>query len=218
MSEEYNVQAIIDDLKTKEEMDPNKHDGCYELMRKTIEAYAKMDDLSVLDFNDLNLVYLTTVGTFRQGLSAKIKLVKKSHLLIADKESLIMLWNNIWDKADQGGYGLDAAQHVLSCQMIESTVRVRIDSVLSVQQPREIIPKAATEASAKAISAPTTEHAEDQEENDPGRPVTTESPESVAVAIHRRYRHYHRIVVIRKSHFALLPPLSISGERPSSLL
>ena len=104
MSEEYNVQAIIDDLKTKEEMDPNKHDGCYELMRKTIEAYAKMDDLSVLDFNDLNLVYLTTVGTFRQGLSAKIKLVKKSHLLIADKESLIMLWNNIWDKADQGGY------------------------------------------------------------------------------------------------------------------
>lgn len=50
MSEEYNVQAIIDDLKTKEEMDPNKHDGSYELMRKTVEAYAKLNDLSVLDF------------------------------------------------------------------------------------------------------------------------------------------------------------------------
>ena len=37
--------------------------GCYELMRKTIEAYSKLKDFSVLDYKDLNLVYLTTVGT-----------------------------------------------------------------------------------------------------------------------------------------------------------
>ena len=104
MSEEYNVQAIIDDLKTKEEMDPNKHDGSYELMRKTVEAYAKLNDLSVLDFNDLNLVYLTTVGTFRQGVSAKKKLVNNSHLLTNDKEYLTTLWDNIWEKAGRGEY------------------------------------------------------------------------------------------------------------------
>ena len=45
MAEEYNVQEIVDALKEKTEMDPDKHDGCYELMRETIEAYSKLKDL-----------------------------------------------------------------------------------------------------------------------------------------------------------------------------
>ena len=36
MAEKYDVQAIIIDLKQKEEMDAEKHDGCYELMRSVI--------------------------------------------------------------------------------------------------------------------------------------------------------------------------------------
>ena len=71
MAEEYNVQDILTDLKAKEEMDPDKHDGCYELMRETIKAYAKLDDISTLDYKDLNLVYLTTVGTWKQGVESK---------------------------------------------------------------------------------------------------------------------------------------------------
>ena len=39
MPREYDVQAIMNALKEKEELDPDKHDGSYELMRKTIEAY-----------------------------------------------------------------------------------------------------------------------------------------------------------------------------------
>ena len=104
MADNYDIQGIINDLKEKEEMDPDKHDGCYELMRETIEAYSKLDDISVLDFSDLNLVYLTTVGTFRQGLDAKKKTVNESHLLPDDKEYLIMLWDEIWEKAGQGQY------------------------------------------------------------------------------------------------------------------
>lgn len=39
MAEEYNVQEIMNALRKKSEMDPDQHDGCYELMRETITAY-----------------------------------------------------------------------------------------------------------------------------------------------------------------------------------
>lgn len=38
MAEEFDVQAIMNVLREKEEMDPDQHDGSYELMRETIEA------------------------------------------------------------------------------------------------------------------------------------------------------------------------------------
>ena len=112
MAEEYNVQDILTDLKAKEEMDPDKHDGCYELMRETIKAYAKLDDISILDYKDLNLVYLTTVGTWKQGVESKKNTVNASHLLPNDKEHLAMLWDEIWEKAGRGeytNYEMDAA-------------------------------------------------------------------------------------------------------------
>lgn len=104
MAEEYDIQAIMNALKEKEEMDPDKYDGCYELMRETIEAYEKLPDLSSLNYKDMNLVYLTTVGTWKQGIEAKKKMVDESHLFPDDKEYLIMLWDEIWEKADKGEY------------------------------------------------------------------------------------------------------------------
>ena len=105
MAEIYDMQAIMNALKEKEEMDPDKHDGCYQLMRETIKSYAKLDSIESLDYKDLNLVYLTTVGTFRQGLDAKKQTVNESHLLQDDKKYLVMLWDEIWEKAGQGEYG-----------------------------------------------------------------------------------------------------------------
>ncbi len=104
MAEEYNVQAVMDALKDKSEMDPDQHDGCYELIRKTIEAYSRQKDTSVLDFKDLNLVYLTTVGTWKQGVESKKKTVEESHLLPEDKATLTMLWDETWEKAGRGEY------------------------------------------------------------------------------------------------------------------
>ena len=104
MADEYNVQAIMNALKGKTEMDPDQHDGCYELMRETISAYSKLKDFSVIDYKDLNLVYLTTVGTWKQGVEGKKKTVRESHLLLEDKEYLAKLWDDIWDKACRGEY------------------------------------------------------------------------------------------------------------------
>ena len=104
MAEEYDVQAIMNALRDKEEMDPDQHDGCYELMRETIGAYGKLDDFSALDYKDLNLVYLTTVGTWKQGIESKKKTVNDSHIMQEDKEYLTMLWDEVWDKASRGEY------------------------------------------------------------------------------------------------------------------
>lgn len=104
MAEEYNVQAVMNELREKEEMDPDRHDGCYELMRETVKSYSKLQDFSVLDYNDLNLVYLTTVGTWKQGVEGKKKNVEESHLLIDDKKHLKALWDEVWEKARQKQY------------------------------------------------------------------------------------------------------------------
>ena len=79
MPEKYDKQEITRDLKAKCEMDPDQYDGCYELMRTTIESYARLQDLSALDFSDLNLVYLTPVGTWKLGIEAKKNKVVESH-------------------------------------------------------------------------------------------------------------------------------------------
>ena len=65
MAEEYDVHAIMNVLKEKEEMDPVQYDGCYELMRENKECYGKQSVLSSLDYKDLNFVYLTIVGTWK---------------------------------------------------------------------------------------------------------------------------------------------------------
>ena len=96
MNADNYTRIIMRYLKEQNEMYPDQHDGCYELMRETIKAYSRLKDFSNLDYRDLNLVYLTTVGTFRQGVKSKKDLIRKSHLLSDDIENLIMLWDTVW--------------------------------------------------------------------------------------------------------------------------
>ena len=102
--EQYDIKRMLHDLKQKEEMDPDSHDGSYRMMRETIKAYAGMRDLSVIDYRDLNLVYLTTVGTWKHGIGAKKATINESHLNAADKEHLKKLWDETWEKAGKGEF------------------------------------------------------------------------------------------------------------------
>ena len=101
MKVEYDVQAIIDDLKKQPELDPDSHDGCYELMRSTVAAYSRSKP-AIIDYRDMNLLYLTTIGTWKQGIDSKKKTVKESNLPDDEKEKLTRLWDDIWEKASQG--------------------------------------------------------------------------------------------------------------------
>jgi len=85
-------------------MDPDKHDGSYEMMRETIKAYFSLVDFSIIDYKDLNLVYLTVVGTWKQRVELKQKTVRESHLSELEKERLCALWNSCWEKAQAWQY------------------------------------------------------------------------------------------------------------------
>ena len=50
-------QAILNKLKSTSELSPDEHDGSYELVRTTVSAYRNVDE-TVLDYHDLNAVYL----------------------------------------------------------------------------------------------------------------------------------------------------------------
>ena len=112
MEAKYDIQAIMRDLQATGELNPDQHDGSYELMRQTIQEYSKMVEDSAWDYKDLNLVYLTSVGTWKQGLDGKLKTVQESHLPEESKAALASLWNSVWEKAVAGIYsnsGMDAA-------------------------------------------------------------------------------------------------------------
>lgn len=95
---------LVQDLQNLEELDPDKYDGSYELLRETIGAYAEMESLESCDYRDLNLLYLMTVDTGKHGLSKKKKTVEQSHLRVDAKKKLIGLLDSIWDRSKQNQY------------------------------------------------------------------------------------------------------------------
>ena len=104
MEAKYDIKAIMEALKAKEEMNADTHDGCYQLMRCTVEAYGKLGDYSGLDYRDLDLVYQTTIGTWKQNIEAKKKTIKESHLKEEDKSALMALWDDTLQKTIEGKY------------------------------------------------------------------------------------------------------------------
>jgi hypothetical protein len=95
---------LIQKLRNSNEMDPDKHDGSYELVKETIKAYSEMGDLSTCDYNDLNLVYLMTVGTWAHKVETKKKIVDSSNLPEVAKEKLKSLLDIIWKRAQGKEY------------------------------------------------------------------------------------------------------------------
>lgn len=95
---------IVQKLLHAEEMDPDSHDATYELIREVIKAYASMGDLSICDYRDLNLVYLTCIGTWKQRLDAKKKTVDDSSLPDNEKNRLKDLLDTIWTRTQNGEY------------------------------------------------------------------------------------------------------------------
>lgn len=95
---------ILHKLQSMSEMNPDRHDGSYEIMRETIDAYSGMDDLSILDYKDLNLVYLMSVGTWKHSIDKKKQTVKLSNLPVEDKQHICEILDKVWQNAIDGKY------------------------------------------------------------------------------------------------------------------
>lgn len=92
-------EMIMEDLKEEEEIIPDEHDGSYELMRETIRSYMKVKDTSVLDYNDLNLIYLMSVGTWKKSIDKRKDTINESNLPKREKQRLIGAMERIWQNA-----------------------------------------------------------------------------------------------------------------------
>lgn len=83
-----NSQELYDKIKNSVELEPDKHDGSYYLVRETIKAYIGID-FSKLDYKDLNLVYLMSVGSWKHGVNKKIQTINDSNLPQSKKDDLL---------------------------------------------------------------------------------------------------------------------------------
>lgn len=102
---------IVQKLIHSEEMDPNSYDATYELIREVIKAYENVEDLSICDYKDLNLVYLMCVGTWKHGIDAKKKTVDDSHLPSEEKSRLKDLLDTLWERAKKGEYASNEGEN-----------------------------------------------------------------------------------------------------------
>ncbi len=99
---------LMNELKEHREIIPDEHDGSYELMRETINAYATIEDFSTLDFNDLDLIYFMAIMTSKDSCEAKKERVRNNaHLSYDQKTFLLKKLDEIWENAALKKYSIE---------------------------------------------------------------------------------------------------------------
>lgn len=96
-------QKILQKLKNTPELSPDTHDGSYELARSIVSAYRDVDE-AVLDYHDLNAIYLMCIGTWRHNYEKKHEVVHATHLPEIYKQELVQLIDNLRNRAEDGAY------------------------------------------------------------------------------------------------------------------
>lgn len=99
-----NIQEIITRLTHESEILPDEYDGSYKIMRNAVRRYENLRNKSIIDYTDLDLIYSICVKTTASGMETQKANVLKSHLLHADKKSLIKTIEDIWLLASRRRY------------------------------------------------------------------------------------------------------------------
>lgn len=89
---------IIDELERKKEILPNDFDGTYRSVRAAIESYTNLRKISLIDHNDLELLYYLSLGIWKNDKNERRSYIKKCHLLHNDKLQLDSKLEKIWGK------------------------------------------------------------------------------------------------------------------------
>ena len=101
---EFRDNRLIEDLKTAPNIEPDKHDGSYELVRETVKSLATVP-MEQLDVCDLDMLYFMTIGTWKNGVNAKRQKIEGSHLNTTEKNRLLAVLDGVKEKAVQQVYG-----------------------------------------------------------------------------------------------------------------
>lgn len=98
------ANELLERLKGEPDIDSSSYDGSYEVMRATVDAYSTVTDWDVIDYTDLDLIYLMAVGTFSDGLEKKKNRVRNSHLPENAKSKLLDTLDDVWGKVCRNYY------------------------------------------------------------------------------------------------------------------
>lgn len=90
---------IIELLNQEPEMNPDAHDGSYELMREIIKSYSTINNYEAIDFYDLNAIYGMALGTWKLNVEKKKEYVNRGHLSNEEKERLVNVIDHVWNNA-----------------------------------------------------------------------------------------------------------------------
>lgn len=109
-----NINEIINKLKGAEELLPDEYDGSYQLMREVFIGYSHLRNKNVLDYNDLDMVFMFSLKTTKSGVDVLKEKIQKCHLLHNDKKTLNKTLDNVWDAACKRKYSYSMDNEELS--------------------------------------------------------------------------------------------------------
>ena len=101
---------LINILKVSPEIDPDSHDGSYELVREAVASFAVMEDKNEIDNKDLDLIYRFSVNTANK--SAHINAINDTHLPEGEKTRLRGIVDQIWENVANHAYSNHNDGHV----------------------------------------------------------------------------------------------------------
>lgn len=99
-----NIHETIAELTRCVEMLPDEYDGCYKLMRHSVRAYESLKNKTIIDYNDLDLLYSVCVRNYVKGISKHKENVQKTHMLHANKKDLNKTLDEVWAAAAKKKY------------------------------------------------------------------------------------------------------------------
>jgi len=99
-------RELIEILKKLPDIDPDKHDGSYELVREIVRTYKNSDTARKhgYDANDLNAIWFLCTGADDKSINFRKNRITNSNLSDEEKNKMVTLLESIWDKAQRGEY------------------------------------------------------------------------------------------------------------------
>ncbi len=92
---------LIELIKNQTEMNPDKHDGSYEMVRECLKSLGTLKP-EAINTSDLDMLYLMSIIT--KTIDEKIRSVRKSSLSVSEKDRMANIIEGIKKKAVEGSY------------------------------------------------------------------------------------------------------------------
>lgn len=100
---EFKENDVLDGIMKADDLDPDSHDGSYELVRETVKAFATVNPEN-LDIEDLDMLYSMSIGSWRMGIPVRKNRIDNSNLPDIEKERLKILLDKIVQNAKNKQY------------------------------------------------------------------------------------------------------------------